>query len=65
MAAALGLQAIGARFEGRAEQLFEGVTMLLAASVLTWMVFWMQAQGRRIKGHLEEGVQQAVATEQS
>jgi len=65
LAAALGLQAIGARFEGRAEQVFEGMTMLLAAGVLTWMVFWMQAQGRRIKGHLEEGVRQAVATGQS
>ena len=64
VAAAVGLQAVGARFEGRAEQVFEGVTMLLAASVLTWMVFWMQAQGRRIKGQLEEEVRQAVATEQ-
>ncbi len=63
--AALGLQAVGARFEGRAEQVFEGVTMLLAAGVLTWMVFWMQAQGRRIKGQLEEEVRQAVAAEQS
>ena len=56
--------AVGARFEGRAEQIFEGATMLLAAGVLTWMVFWMQAQGRRIKGELEEGVQKAVAAEQ-
>jgi high-affinity iron transporter len=65
LAAALVLQAVGARFEGRAEEVFEGVTMLLAAGVLTWMVFWMQAQGRRIKGQLEEEVRQAVATEQS
>lgn len=65
LAAALGLQAVGARFESRAEQVFEGVTMLLAAGVLTWMVFWMQAQGRRIKGQLEEEVRQAVATKQS
>ncbi|NIO71577.1 MAG: hypothetical protein GTN71_21740, partial [Anaerolineae bacterium] len=65
LAAALGLQAVGARFEGRAEEIFEGVTMLLAAGVLTWMVFWMQAQGRRIKGQLEEEVRQAVATERS
>lgn len=65
LAAALGLQAVGARFEGRAEEVFEGVTMLLAAGVLTWMVFWMQTQGRRIKGQLEEEVRQAVAAEQS
>jgi high-affinity iron transporter len=65
LAAALGLQAVGARFEGRSEEIFEGVTMLLAAGVLTWMVFWMQGQGRRIKGQLEEEVRQAVAAEQS
>ena len=65
LTAALGLQALGARFEGRAEAIFEGVTMLLAAAVLTWMVFWMQTQGRRIKGQLEQEVRQAIATEQS
>jgi len=61
LAAALGLQALGARLEGRAEQLFEGITMLLAAGVLTWMIFWMQTQGRRIQGQLEADVQRAVA----
>ena len=61
LAAALGLQALGTSLEGRAEQLFEGITMLLAAGVLTWMIFWMQAQGRRIQGQLEADVQRAVA----
>ena len=61
LAAALGLQAVGARLEGQGEELFEGVTMLLAAGMLTWMIFWMQAQGRRIQGQLEADVQRAVA----
>jgi high-affinity iron transporter len=61
LAAALGLQILGTSFEGRAEQLFEGITMLLAAGVLTWMIFWMQAQGWRIQGQLEADVQRAVA----
>jgi high-affinity iron transporter len=40
--------------------LFEGFTMLLAASVLTWMIFWMYRQGRTIKGELEAGVNRAT-----
>jgi high-affinity Fe2+/Pb2+ permease len=33
--------ALGISFEGRAEEIFEGVAMLFAAAVLTWMIFWM------------------------
>jgi len=62
VAAALSLQAVGTGLEGQAEQVFEGTTMFLAAGILTWMVFWMHSQARRIKGHLEAGVRQAVAT---
>jgi len=60
LAAALGLQAVGAGFEGRGEEIFEGVTMLLAAGVLTWMIFWMQSQSRQIRGRLEADVEQAI-----
>jgi high-affinity iron transporter len=61
LAAALGLQAVSASFEGRAEQLFEGVSMFLAAAVLTWMIFWMRSQGKQIQARLEADVEQAVA----
>jgi len=54
------LTSIGLSFEGRTEQIFEGVTMLLAAGVLTWMIFWMNRQARHIKGELESGVQKAA-----
>ena len=57
---AMGLDWIGAEFEGSGEQLFEGITMLLAAGVLTWMVFWMQKQSGAIKQNLELGVQRAT-----
>ena len=46
---ALALYAVGAQLEGAAEEIFEGVTMLAAAVILTWMIFWMQRwphQGR-------------------
>jgi len=50
----------GLSFEGQAEQVFEGITMLLAAGVLTWMIFWMSRQARNIKGELESGVRKAA-----
>jgi len=58
--AGVALRVLGVAFEGRGEQLFEGITMLLAASVLTWMIFWMQRQGRSIRTELEADVRQAV-----
>jgi high-affinity iron transporter len=54
------LTALGLSFEGRSEQIFEGVAMLLAAGVLTWMIFWMSRQARNIKGELESGVHKAA-----
>ena len=55
------LTAFGLSLEGAAEQIFEGVAMLLAASVLTWMIFWMNRQARSIKGELEAGVNRATS----
>jgi aquaporin Z len=42
------------------EQLFEGAAMLIAAAVVTWMLFWMRRQGRALKGELEKGVDEAL-----
>ena len=58
--AGLALNGLGVAFEGRGEQIFEGVTMLLAGGVLTWMIFWMQRQGRRAQAELESDVRRAV-----
>ena len=54
------LQALGASLEGRAEAVFEGGEMFLAAGVLTWMVFWMHKQSRSLKSELETGAQRAI-----
>ncbi len=56
------LFAIGAELEGNAEKIFEGSAMLFAASLLTWMIFWMRRQARTIKRELEEQVEHALAT---
>lgn len=60
IAVALGLHGIGAEFEGRGEKIFEGVMMLLAAGVLTYMIFWMMYQGRQMKSRLETETSDAV-----
>jgi high-affinity iron transporter len=46
--------------EGNAEALYEGTAMLLAAAVVTWMVFWMRKQARTLGGHLRSQVTSAV-----
>ena len=56
----LALNALGVALEGRSEEIFEGAAMLLAAGVLTWMIFWMQRQGRHIQAQLESDVRAAV-----
>src|SRR5437763_11520850 len=67
LAAVLASAAIGAflfaavgELKGKAEMLYEGTAMLFAASVVTWMVFWMRKQARTLGGHLRSQVGEAV-----
>lgn len=59
--AAVLFNVIAGGFEGMAEELFEGVTMLLGAILLTTMIFWMLQQRNiadeirtKVVGHLEK-----------
>ena len=61
VAAAAGLLAAGIELEGRAEEIFEGILLLLAAVFLTAMIFWMQRQGRQIRAEIEANVREAAA----
>jgi len=54
------LQWVGMSLEGPAEEIFEGVTMLLAAGVLTWMIFWMLRNSSQSQSGLESDVRDAV-----
>ncbi|HJP70582.1 MAG TPA: iron uptake transporter permease EfeU [Candidatus Limnocylindria bacterium] len=47
-------------FEEPAEQIFEGFAMLIAAGVVTWMLFWMRRTSANIKGELQAGVDRAL-----
>ena len=38
------------------EMVFEGAAMLLAATVVTWMLFWMRRQAATVKGELHSAV---------
>ncbi len=58
--AAIIMQIMGAEFEGRAEQIFEGTAMLSAAVLLTWMIFWMKRQASSMQSELTKDVQHAV-----
>ncbi len=60
---ALALTALGAELEGASEARFEGMTTLAAAAVLTWMIFWMQRQGRSVRQGLEIQVRRVVSGE--
>ncbi len=39
-----------------AEQIFEGTAMILAAGVVTWMLFWMRRTAANVKGELQASV---------
>jgi high-affinity iron transporter len=55
------LFAIGAELEGAAGKAFEGSAMLVAAGLLTWMIFWMRKQAGNIKSELEAKLASAIA----
>ncbi|MEO8438524.1 MAG: FTR1 family protein, partial [Chloroflexota bacterium] len=52
-------QTVGS-FQEPYEQLFEGLTMIAAAAVVTWMLFWMRRQARSVKGDLQAAVDRAI-----
>jgi high-affinity iron transporter len=47
-------------FQKPYEQIFEGITMLVAAGVVTWMLFWMRRQAASVKGELQAAVDRAL-----
>ena len=57
--AAVLLTRLGFVLKDPAEAIFEGITMLLAAGILTWMIFWMNRHSRNMKADLESSVQNA------
>ncbi len=50
---AYALQTFTDGFEGRTESVYEAITMLAAAGLLTWMILWMLRQRRTVRRHIE------------
>jgi len=46
--------------EGNAESIYEGSAMIIAAGVVTWMVFWMRRQAATIGQHLRSQVSESI-----
>lgn len=61
LAGGLALRGLGIALEGHSEEIFEGATMLVAASVLTWMILWMTRRGRETQASLERDVRRTAA----
>jgi len=57
----ISLFAVGAELEGTSEYLFEGITTIVAAALLVWMIFWMRRQARSIRTDLEGKTRAALA----
>lgn len=47
-------------FVGKIEKIFEGIVMLLAVIILTYMIFWMNKQAKNIKSDIEVSVEKAI-----
>lgn len=43
-----------------AEQIFEGIAMVLAAGVVTWMLFWMRRQAAGVRNELHASVDRVL-----
>jgi high-affinity iron transporter len=48
-------------FQEPYEQIFEGIVMLVAAGVVTWMLFWMRRQAASVKGELQARIDRALS----
>ncbi len=51
---------IAGEFEGRGAEAFEGLAMLAAVGVLSWMIVWMKRQAAGIKKSLEHEMAEAI-----
>jgi high-affinity iron transporter len=52
-------------FQGKYEQLFEGITMLVAAVILTTMILWMRNNSKTFSEDMREKVETALTKRQS
>ena len=59
----VALFGFGRNLEGKAEKVFEGVAMMLAALVLSWMIVWMKRHAKYLRNELENRLGEAIQAE--
>ncbi len=59
--AGFGLMMLTGKMRGRTEEMIEGSVTVVACAVLTYMVFWMDTQSKKIKPEIEAKVEKAVS----
>ncbi len=60
-AVALAFRIVYGELGGVAQSLFDGVAALIAAVVLTYMIFWMAHNSKQIKGELQEKIDLSIS----
>lgn len=55
------LMSLTSKVRGRWEEFIEGIISLAACGVLTYMIFWMDRQAKRIKPQIEARVEEVVS----
>ncbi len=58
--AGVGLMGLTGSIKGQMEKMIEGLVSLAACGVLTYMVFWMEEQSRKLKSDIETKVEIAA-----
>ena len=58
------LQGLGTSLQGSSEAIFEALTMLLAAALLSWMIFWMSRVGKNLSSSLADEARRAISRKQ-
>jgi len=61
LAVAFLFKIVYGELQGTAEQLFEGAAALTAAIVLTYMIFWMAQNSKKIKGEVQEKIDLSIS----
>ena len=62
LVAGLGLKAAATEFPQKQQELFESIVALVAACILTSMVFWMKSAARSIKAQLHDKIDHSMET---
>src|SRR4051794_33438857 len=62
IAVAVGLNAVGSALPQKEQEGLETVIGLIAVAAVTYMIVWMRAHARELKGALQEGARSALAS---